>query len=96
MLDSQHRAILMDLGSVALAHVNISSRKEAMALQELCAETVTASFRAPELFDPSSNSKITEATDIWFVIYYLMNDFILVRALGCTIYAMAYGKSPCK
>ncbi|KAJ3417470.1 Serine/threonine-protein kinase 16 [Chytridiales sp. JEL 0842] len=73
-------AILMDLGSVSPARVQISSRREAMALQELCAETVTAPFRAPELFEPSSDMLVDEKTDVW--------------ALGCTVYAMAYRTSP--
>nr|KAJ3422889.1 Serine/threonine-protein kinase 16 [Polyrhizophydium stewartii] len=80
LLDDSGRAVLMDLGSVALARVRISSRREAVALQELAAETVTAPFRAPELFDTPSDATITEATDVW--------------ALGCTIYAMGYRTSP--
>lgn len=39
----------MDLGSVSEARVNTKSRKDAMALAEYCAETVTAPFRAPEV-----------------------------------------------
>ena len=81
LLDDSLQAVLMDLGSVTLSTVSIKSRREAMALQELCAETVTAPFRAPELFDPPSNITITEATDVW--------------AFGCTLYAIAYGESPC-
>ncbi|KAJ3091944.1 Serine/threonine-protein kinase 16 [Quaeritorhiza haematococci] len=80
LLDEDGKAVLMDLGSVAPAHVRITSRREAIALQELCAETVTAPFRAPELFDPPSDILITEKTDVW--------------ALGCTTYAMAYRTSP--
>ncbi|KAJ3100259.1 hypothetical protein HDU97_002395 [Phlyctochytrium planicorne] len=80
LLDEKGRAILMDLGSVTFANVTISTRKEALVLQDLCAETVTAPFRAPELFDPSVGQKISTKTDIW--------------ALGCTLYAMAYGEPP--
>ncbi|KAI8611056.1 kinase-like domain-containing protein [Chytriomyces sp. MP71] len=79
-LGSDRKAILMDLGSVAPARVNINSRREAVALQELCAETVTAPFRAPELFDPSSDASIDERTDVW--------------AFGCTIWNMAYQTPP--
>lgn len=80
LLDDNKRAVLIDLGSVSAARVKISNRKESIALQEWCAQTCTAPFRAPELFDPPSNCLITEATDIW--------------ALGCTLYALAYGSSP--
>ncbi|RKO99957.1 hypothetical protein CXG81DRAFT_13808 [Caulochytrium protostelioides] len=73
-------AVLTDLGSVAPAVVRITSRREAVALQELCAETVTAPFRAPELFDPPSTATIDAAVDVW--------------ALGCTLFTMAYGTPP--
>ncbi|KAI8804915.1 kinase-like domain-containing protein [Cladochytrium replicatum] len=74
------RAILMDLGSVAPARITVTSRREAVAIQDTAAETVTAPFRSPELFEPGSNSVIDERTDVW--------------ALGCTVYAMAYRSSP--
>ncbi|KAJ1557494.1 Serine/threonine-protein kinase 16 [Cladochytrium tenue] len=79
-LDESGRAVLMDLGSVAPARVRITSRKEAVALMELCAETVTAPFRPPELFDPPSDAVIDERTDVW--------------SLGCCIFALAYRTSP--
>jgi serine/threonine kinase 16 len=81
LITDHHKAVLMDLGSVTEGRVPITSRKESIALQEFCAETVTAPFRAPELFDPPSSCVITVACDIW--------------AFGCTLYAMAYGDSPC-
>ncbi|KAJ1564519.1 hypothetical protein HK096_007574 [Nowakowskiella sp. JEL0078] len=80
LLDDQDRAVLMDLGSVAPARVRISTRRDAVALQDVAAETVTAPFRAPELFDPPTNSTVDERTDSW--------------ALGCTIFAMAFRTSP--
>ncbi|KAJ1558063.1 hypothetical protein HK096_003750 [Nowakowskiella sp. JEL0078] len=66
LLDDQDRAVLMDLGSVAPARVHISTRRDAIALQDVAAETVTAPFRAPELFDPLTNSTIDERTDSWY------------------------------
>ncbi|KAJ3230470.1 Serine/threonine-protein kinase 16 [Chytriomyces hyalinus] len=75
-----NHAILMDLGSVAPARIKLTSRRDAVALQELCAETVTAPFRAPELFDPSSDAVIDERSDVW--------------AFGCTLWAMAYQTPP--
>jgi serine/threonine kinase 16 len=80
LIDNSGHGILIDLGSVAVARVQISSRRDALAFQEHCSTTVTAPYRAPELFDPPSECQITEASDIW--------------ALGCVLYAMAYGCSP--
>ncbi|KAJ3082270.1 Serine/threonine-protein kinase 16, partial [Physocladia obscura] len=39
LLCPKHTAVLIDLGSVAPARVSLSSRRDAIALQELCAET---------------------------------------------------------
>ncbi|KAI8847035.1 kinase-like domain-containing protein [Chytridium lagenaria] len=80
LINDDGQAVLMDLGSVTEANVNLSTRKDALALQDLCAETVTAPFRAPELFEPQVGQFISSKTDIW--------------ALGCTLYAMAYGQPP--
>ena len=71
----------MDMGSVREGRVTITSRQDALSLQELCAQECTAAYRAPELFEVPSQCEITEKTDVW--------------ALGCTLYAMAYGESPC-
>jgi serine/threonine kinase 16 len=65
LLNVDHEPVLSDLGSVAPARVKLSSRKDALAFQELCAQTVTAPFRAPEMFDPPSNGTIDEKTDVW-------------------------------
>lgn len=47
MLDNQREnLILTDLGSAAVARVTVSSRQEAIALQEMCAQTCTAPYRS--------------------------------------------------
>lgn len=75
-------ALLIDLGSVTPAVISITNRKQALALQDECAELVTACYRAPELFDPPSECMIDERSDVW--------------SLGCCIYAQLMGDSPCK
>ncbi|KAA0058028.1 serine/threonine-protein kinase 16-like isoform X1 [Cucumis melo var. makuwa] len=73
-------AILMDFGSARPARRQISSRSEALQLQEWASEHCSAPFRAPELWDCASHSDVDERTDIW--------------SLGCTLYAIMYGVSP--
>lgn len=80
LTEEEQGVVLMDLGSVAGARKQISSRAEALAMQEQCAQLCTAPYRAPELFEVPSECEITEKTDIWSV--------------GCTLYAMAFGQSP--
>lgn len=75
-----HTPILMDFGSATKARVVISSRREAVAEQDIAAERSTLPYRAPELFDVKTDSTLTEAVDIW--------------SLGCTLYAMAFHYSP--
>ena len=73
--------VLMDLGSCDLANVQVTSRKQALALQEKFAQECTAAFRAPELFEVPSECLITSKSDVW--------------SLGCVLHALCYGESPC-
>ncbi|KAK3734278.1 hypothetical protein QZH41_015128, partial [Actinostola sp. cb2023] len=52
--------IVFDLGSVTKARCSITSRREALALQEICAQQCTAAYRAPELFEVPSHCEIDE------------------------------------
>ncbi|KAJ4791857.1 Serine/threonine-protein kinase 16 [Rhynchospora pubera] len=73
-------AMLMDFESARPARRSIRSQSEASQLQEWAAEHCSALYRAPELWDVPSNTDIDERTDVW--------------SLGCTLYAIMYGKSP--
>ena len=74
------KPILMDLGSIAPSPIPITSRSQALAIQDTAAEHSTMPYRAPELFDVKTESTIDTKVDIW--------------SLGCTMYACLIGKSP--
>ncbi|CAG8444140.1 3737_t:CDS:2 [Scutellospora calospora] len=80
LLDDDQTPILMDFGSLVRARIKVDNRSKALTEQDLAAENSTISYRAPELFDVKTNIELNEKVDIW--------------SLGCTLYAMAYGKSP--
>lgn len=78
--DDGHTPILMDMGSLAPAPTEITSRSQAIAVQDQAAEHSTMPYRAPELFDVKTETTIDTKVDVW--------------SLGCTIYACLVGKSP--
>lgn len=78
--DSGTDPIIMDLGSVAVSPLPITSRSLAIATQDTAAEHSTMPYRAPELFDVKTGTVIDTKVDIW--------------SLGCTLYACLVGKSP--
>src|SRR5690242_11114037 len=78
--DSGTDPIIMDLGSIAVSPLPITSRSLAIATQDTAAEHSTMPYRAPELFDVKTGSVIDTKVDIW--------------SLGCTMYACLIGKSP--
>ncbi|PVG04362.1 Pkinase-domain-containing protein [Serendipita vermifera] len=80
MLSDDGQPILMDFGSTIVARIHIRTRGEALTQQDLAAEQSTMTFRAPELFDVKTGITLDEKVDIW--------------SLGCTLYALAYNRSP--
>ncbi|KAI8374433.1 kinase-like domain-containing protein [Radiomyces spectabilis] len=78
--DDGQTPILMDFGSACQARIDIHTRQEALAQQDLAAEHCSMPYRAPELFDVKTETTLDEKVDIW--------------SLGCTLYAVAYGQSP--
>ena len=72
--------ILMDFGSLTPAPTSITSRQQAIAVQDHAAETSTMPYRAPELFDVKTGSVIDTKVDIW--------------AMGATLFCALYGHSP--
>ncbi|XP_010213660.1 PREDICTED: serine/threonine-protein kinase 16, partial [Tinamus guttatus] len=80
LLDENDRAVLMDLGSMNQARIEVNSSHEAMAVQDWAAQRCTISYRAPELSRVPSQCVIDERTDIW--------------SLGCVLYCMMFGEGP--
>lgn len=78
--DSGSGPILMDLGSIAVSPIPITSRSLAIATQDTAAEHSTMPYRAPELFDVKTGTVVDTKVDIW--------------SMGCTLYACLVGKSP--
>uniref|UniRef100_A0A8C0H666 non-specific serine/threonine protein kinase n=1 Tax=Chelonoidis abingdonii TaxID=106734 RepID=A0A8C0H666_CHEAB len=80
LLDDEEQPVLMDLGSMNQAHIEVKDSREAMALQDWAAQRCTISYRAPELFTVERDCVIDERTDIW--------------SLGCVLYCMMFGEGP--
>ncbi|XP_063284634.1 serine/threonine-protein kinase 16 [Pelobates fuscus] len=80
LLDDDDRPLIMDLGSMNHARIEVTSSRQAMSVQDWAAQRCTISYRAPELFNVESNCVIDERTDIW--------------SLGCVLYCMMFGEGP--
>ena len=73
--------VLTDLGSCAPITVRISSRSDALRLEEEAQARSSMPYRAPELWSCDPGMDISgQSTDVF--------------ALGCTMYACAFGYSP--
>ncbi|XP_031414056.1 serine/threonine-protein kinase 16 isoform X1 [Clupea harengus] len=80
LLDENDRPVLMDLGSMNKARIEVRGSREAMTIQDWAAQRCTISYRAPELFNVESQCIIDERTDIW--------------SLGCVLYSMMMLEGP--
>ncbi|KAJ8253005.1 hypothetical protein GJAV_G00208090 [Gymnothorax javanicus] len=80
LLEEDDRAVLMDLGSMNRARIEVRGSREAMTVQDWAAQRCTISYRAPELFTVESHCIIDERTDIW--------------SLGCVLYCMMMLEGP--
>merc|ERR1739838_560080 len=65
LLTSDDVPVIMDLGSMAVAHTDVECSRSARNLQDLASERCTLPYRAPELFDARMCSFVNEKVDIW-------------------------------
>ncbi|NWW06620.1 STK16 kinase, partial [Oreocharis arfaki] len=103
LLDEDDQPVLMDLGSMNRARIEVNSSREAMAVQDWAAQRCTISYRAPELFTVPSQCVIDERTDIWVRIQPSAptlpavqgcTDTTMLQSLGCVLYCMMFGEGP--
>ncbi|XP_053333203.1 serine/threonine-protein kinase 16 [Clarias gariepinus] len=80
LLEENDKPVLMDLGSMNKARIEVKGSREAMTVQDWAAQRCTISYRAPELFNVESHCIIDEKTDIW--------------SLGCVLYSMMMLEGP--
>ncbi|XP_038602745.1 serine/threonine-protein kinase 16 isoform X1 [Tachyglossus aculeatus] len=80
LLGETGQPVLMDLGSMNRARIQVDDSRQALALQDWAAQRCTISYRAPELFCVPSHCVVDERTDVW--------------SLGCVLYAMMFGEGP--
>ncbi|XP_016954272.1 serine/threonine-protein kinase 16 [Drosophila biarmipes] len=79
-LSDSFEPIIVDLGSMTEARLQIVGKADAQLLQDEAEERSSIVYRAPELFTVKTYCTIDERTDIW--------------SLGCVLFAMCYFNSP--
>jgi serine/threonine kinase 16 len=72
--------VICDLGSVAPLRVVVATRADASRLIDEACEFSSPPYRAPELWDCDPDTVVGAPADVW--------------ALGCTLFAAAFGYSP--
>ena len=74
------RAVITDFGSASELVTVVTTRLDALAVQDEASRSTTAPYRAPELFNTPSSCLINGASDIW--------------SFGCVMYNILFSKTP--
>lgn len=99
-LSDSFEPIIVDLGSMTEARLQICGQSDAQRLQDEAEERSSIVYRAPELFTVKTYCTIDERTDIWvnnihiWRIIVNFNACFYSQSLGCVLYAMCYFNSP--
>lgn len=80
LLSESMEPVLMDMGSVGPARVQVRGRSQAMRVEDEASCKCSAPYRAPELTQVANDCELDETVDTW--------------SLGCTAYCLAFGNSP--
>ena len=72
--------VISDFGSTGPLKTKVSTRSEALLLQEDAAVKTTASIRPPELYDCPSEIIIDGKVDVW--------------GIGCALFHMLFSRNP--
>lgn len=80
LLTATGEGVLADLGSTCPLVTQVASRRDALKIQDYASTHSTASYRAPELIETPSECVIDGKADVW--------------AVGCTLHAIMFSRSP--
>ena len=80
LINANGAPVIMDMGSVREARINVLNRSDALNVEEAAARLTSAAYRAPELTSTPNPISIDERVDIW--------------GLGCSLFCFAFGRSP--
>lgn len=89
-LSDSFEPIIVDLGSMTEARLQICGQSEAQRLQDEAEERSSIVYRAPELFSVKSYSTIDERTDIWVILYEINKTYILMFVLIFRVWVVFY------